>query len=390
MKTLAVLAAAEANLGKLERLWGEIRSLMPDGLDFSDNPRYDEKVFAFEQILAALPAVAGSKPNINFFTSSQIAQMNLDSRELGEVDHFVWVAEQLEEPTRLLREYRLTFERRRADLLREALDEHLITVDNTLYALRLSDDGSSRAADSVTSPEWDNLKSQIAQVEALLGSTSRPARWADLRRHLSYGMVQDLRDILNNDWPVIRPALSRALYGENDPVHVEVVDLDELVAPVPSSAITTKLPWDQIDDDGFERLIFRLISNEDGYENPQWLMKTRATDRGRDLSVQRVSIDKLAGTTRRRVIIQAKHWLSKTVGLSDVTALREQVKLWEPPRIDVVVIATSGRFSGDAVDWIERHNRSDSALTIEMWPESHIELLLAARPAIVAEMFPNP
>jgi hypothetical protein len=61
------------------------------------------------------------------------------------------------------------------------------------------------------------------------------------------------------------------------------------------------------------------------------------------------------------------------------------MKLWEPPRVDVHVIAPSGRFTADAVTLVEKHNQSDSALRIEMWPESHLERVLANRPAMIAE-----
>ena len=54
-------------------------------------------------------------------------------------------------------------------------------------------------------------------------------------------------------------------------------------------------------------------------------------------------------------------------------------------RVDVRVIATSGRFTTDAVDLIENHSLGDSALKIEMWPESPLERLLAHRPAIIAD-----
>lgn len=149
--------------------------------------------------------------------------------------------------------------------------------------------------------------------------------------------------------------------------------------------VATKLLWENLTDVDFERLIFALISSEQGYENPEWLMKTNAPDRGRDLSVYRVHTDALGGTIRQRVIIQCKHWLTKSVGSSEIAMLREQMKLWEPPRVDVHVIATSGRFTSDAVTIIERQNHSDSALRIEMWTESHLERLLASRPAIIAE-----
>lgn len=108
-------------------------------------------------------------------------------------------------------------------------------------------------------------------------------------------------------------------------------------------------------------------------------------DRGRDLSVYRVYADPLGGTLRQRVIIQCKHWQSRSVAPANIAALKEQMKLWEPPRVDIHVIATSGRFTSDAVAIVEKHNQSDSALRIEMWPESHLERLLASRPAIIAE-----
>ncbi|MEY4704798.1 MAG: hypothetical protein RL042_1000 [Nitrospirota bacterium] len=166
---------------------------------------------------------------------------------------------------------------------------------------------------------------------------------------------------------------------------MEVGDLGVLVSKKPRGPVATKLLWESLDEEEFERLVFALISSEQGYENPEWLMKTNAPDRGRDLSVYRVYADPLGGTIRLRVIIQCKHWLSKSVGVSEIALLREQMKIWEPPRVDVHVIATSGRFTSDAVAIIEKQNLSDSALRIEMWPESHLERLLASRPAIIAE-----
>jgi hypothetical protein len=88
---------------------------------------------------------------------------------------------------------------------------------------------------------------------------------------------------------------------------------------------------------------------------------------------------------RSRTIIQCKHWLTKSVSVGDVTTLMAEMSLWEPPRVDVLVIATSGRFTTDALDFIERHNQTDRALRVEMWPESHLERLLAQRPALIAE-----
>jgi hypothetical protein len=135
----------------------------------------------------------------------------------------------------------------------------------------------------------------------------------------------------------------------------------------------------------FERLLYGLLSSTDGYENVERLMHATAVDRGRDVSGYQIPRDKLSGTFRLRVIVQCKHWIAKSIGVADVATLREQMRLWDPPRVAVLVIATSGRFTSDPVQYVEKHNQTDAALRIEMCPESHPESLLAARPDLIAE-----
>lgn len=106
---------------------------------------------------------------------------------------------------------------------------------------------------------------------------------------------------------------------------------------------------------------------------------------GRDLSASRVSRDPLSDVTRSRVIVQPKHWLEKSVNLPAVSSVKDQMTLWQSPRVDILIIATTGRFTTDAIAFIEEHNASDRAMRIEMWPESHLERLLAERPGLVAE-----
>jgi hypothetical protein len=257
-------------------------------------------------------------------------------------------------------------------------------VDADLQVIRW-EVGHPEPQATLACPWWDQLRGHADQIEVLLGSSQKPPRWYDFRRHLAYGHGGDLNDIEQHDWPTIKDGLRKNLYGVNEPLPIEVDDLSDVVTAKPTGAVTTALHWNKLDDDYFERLLFALISSEPGYENPEWLMRTRAPDRGRDLSVTRVIVDGLSGTTRQRVIIQCKHWLSKSVGLPDASAVKEQMKLWPDPRVDVLVIATSGRFTTDAVQWIERHNASGEIPRIEMWPESHLERLLAARPPLIAE-----
>jgi hypothetical protein len=48
------------------------------------------------------------------------------------------------------------------------------------------------------------------------------------------------------------------------------------------------------------------------------------------------------------VIVQCKHWLSRSVNVKDLLASLETVHLSEPPPVDVLVVATSGLFTQDA------------------------------------------
>jgi hypothetical protein len=164
-----------------------------------------------------------------------------------------------------------------------------------------------------------------------------------------------------------------------------VADLADLVAARPTGPVTSKLAWSNLSDEDFERMIFCLISETDGYENPRWLQQTHASDRGRDLSVTRVDTDPLGGVRRHWTIIQCKHWQSRSVGPKDVSDVRSQMELWDSPRVDTLVIATSGRFTADAIALIEKHNHGDHALYIDMWADSHLETLLAARPHLIAQ-----
>ncbi len=378
--------AAEANLVKLEKVLSEIEAAIPQGIAFGDSPEYESNCRSFDALLESLPKINGWKPQIALMDLDEIAQNRFDAQEVGEIECLMSVERQIGEPARLLREYRHRFNQKRRELIREALIELIDSIDGNLRELSklLLDDHESN--ETVDNPEFEELRSNVAQINTLLGSSvSKPSRWTDLHRHMRFGMLGDLRDIIEHDWPSVKAGLRKSLYGEKEPIPVEVADLGTLVSEKPRGPVATKLRWDRLAEEEFERLIFALISSELGYENPEWLMKTNAPDRGRDLSVYRVYADPLGGTIRQRVIIQCKHWLSKSVGPAEVSTLRDQMKLWEPPRVDVHVIATSGRFTSDAVTLIEKHNQSDTALRIEMWPESHLERLLASRPAIIAE-----
>ena len=60
------------------------------------------------------------------------------------------------------------------------------------------------------------------------------------------------------------------------------------------------------------------------------------------------------------------------------------VKLWGPPVVHGLILATSGRFTTDAVAWAERHNDSAAMPHVDLWPDNRLETLLAQRPHLAA------
>lgn len=384
MAALKEFEATEANLLKLERLWDEIQGLIPQGIVFGEAPRHEDRCRAFDEVLTVLPTIDGWKPSISLPDLNGIAQDRFDAKDLGMPEAEIAVETAISAPGRELREYRFRFNKTRRALIRESLIETIESIDSALSAVRAGLN-SLLSFEKITGPHWETFKKNIAQIDILLGSDPRPFRWRELQRHASFGQLQDLNDIEKLDWPPIRAALMKDLYADDEPLPVNVTDLGNLVASKPRGNVITGLRWSNLDDEGFERLIFNVISNTKGYENPAWLTKTNAADRGRDLSVSRITVDQLSGTRRQRAIIQARHWVSRSVSLPDVVLIKEQMALWGEPRVEIVIIATSGWFTTDAIQWVEKHDESGEVPRIEMWPQSHLELLLASRPGLVAE-----
>jgi hypothetical protein len=150
-----------------------------------------------------------------------------------------------------------------------------------------------------------------------------------------------------------------------------------------ASRSPSKLQWERLNAEQFERLIFNLVSDAEGYADVDWLMKTHAPDHGRDVGATRLRIDSLSGYHQERVVIQCKHWLSRSIRDDEIVKEVTSVEHWNNPPVDVLVIATSGRFTADAVSWVERHNAKGIRPRVEMWNDARLESLLADRPHLV-------
>lgn len=379
---------ADSNLVRLERTWEEMSKLLPGDISFlagsPESAAYTSLRRDFEALVAAMPSLNGWNLELVAPEPDEIAQMRLDGREAGILELLLEADRAAARPAEQIADYRHRFDRLRRGLVRERASVVFSDIDAGLADLvsRIDRDLQSVADD----PVWRRVKARLAEAERLVGSSvQRRGRWTDLRRHLNFALGVDLHDIHDDDWPSVRRDLESALYAEREPIPISVSDLGVVTAERPKGAVRSGLEWQRLDDSAFERLVFALIAESDGYENAQWLTQTNAPDRSRDLSADRVFRDPLAGTIRQRVIVQCKRWTSKSVAVSDLAAAVAAMKLWEPPTVDVLIVATTGRFTADAVQWIERHNLDVGRPRVEPWPESHLELLMSERPELVAD-----
>lgn len=380
--------ATEANLKRLEEVWEEMKALIPAGMviDLSspDAQRYGSLRRTFNHILKSMPTIDSFQLRDQLIGLDEVFQLRLDAHEIGDAESMISVEQRIYSQEDELEEYRFRFSAQRRTLVRSALNSAVVKVDAVIAQLTRRDPENSPR--EVSGAEWDELNRLIKEIGVLCGSSIRPvAHWSNLQRHLHFGLTCDLHDIINHDWPAVKRALQAAMYGRDDPIPVDVEDLGDLVKNAPTGSVITALRWQNLDADAFERLIYNLVSDAPGYQNPQWLTHTNAPDRGRDISATKTIEDTLSGSRASRVVIQCKHWLNRAIGVEELSKLVNQMQLWEPPKVDELVIATTGRFSSDAVAWVEKRNHERLVPLIMMWPESHLELLLAARPHLVVQ-----
>lgn len=383
-KALEQFDLAEANLHRLEKIWDEAKETTPEFIQFTGGDgRYEELLQGYRAIKDVLPAIGGYRPSSMPMQLNEIAQDRLDAREVSEISASILVEEVVSKPGMEIAEYRRRLGQARRALIRDRMQTLIADVESLLIGLTERVEANR---EPIIDLQWHTFKYAIDQVERLAGSQiPRKSRWGDLHRHMAWAQGVDIHDIARLDWPAVRREIESSLYSELEPLPMEVEDLATLVAARPTGPVTTKLNWSSVDAEGLERLIFNLVADAPGYTNPQWLMHTSAPDRGRDISVERIITDSLAGTKHQRVIIQVKHWLSRSLSATDISDAASQIPLWEPPAVHTLIIATSGRFTESAVTWVEKHNFAGKLPNIEMWPDSHLELVLAERPRLAAE-----
>ncbi len=378
---LRVMDRAAANLAKLQAIWDRAQPMIPTRPQRGTSREYEDLRRAWSPLLAGLPPIDGVTVTEELPDIDEAGQSFIELFEISEPAFDLM--NQLELPGHQLDEYRFRLGQARRRAIHDRLNELTSTVNVTLTQIieSFEPDSSARVEDPRTAVVADS----VSEIERLLGDTTeRKGRWGDLHRHLHFGQGHDWHDIAEMDWPSVRADIEAASLSELDPLPVPAIDLGVAASARPTGGASIGLDWSVIDDDGFERLLFDLLRGFPSYQNVEWLMKTRAPDRGRDLSAERVIKDD-GGTTRtERVIVQAKHWTSKSVAPADITNTLAALSLWEPPIVRALVIATSGRFTTDAVAIVEKHNSDGKLPLIELWPDSRLETQLSQRPDLVA------
>lgn len=372
---------AAANLAKLQTIWDRAQPMIPSSPQRGTSREYEDLRRAWTPLLSGLPPIDGLTVTEELPDIDEAGQSFIDYFEIGE-PAFALMNE-LEKPGHQLDEYRFRLAQARRRAIHDRLDELTSTINGTLAKLTESVDRIS--SDRVDDPRTKVVEDSISEIERLLGdTTNRKGRWGDLHRHLHFGQGHDWHDIAEMDWPSVREDIEAASLSETDPLPVPAIDLGVAASARPTGGATIGLTWTALDDDGFERLLFDLLRGFPSYQNVEWLMKTRAPDRGRDLSAERIIKDD-GGTTRtERMIVQAKHWTTKSVAPADVMNTLAALPLWEPPVVRTLVIATSGRFTSDAVAIVEKHNADGKLPFIELWPDSRLETQLSQRPDLIA------
>lgn len=131
-----------------------------------------------------------------------------------------------------------------------------------------------------------------------------------------------------------------------------------------------------LDPDGFERLMFRLYTELEEFENVQRLQKVNAPDSGRDISAVRVK-------NGDRVLIQARHQ-KPSLNADHVNAIVVKAETWNPPFNEVIILTTSA-FTEQAVRWTENHNAGVRP-TVTLEPGGHLEVMLSRNPSLISHL----
>lgn len=372
-----------ANLERMQAVWDRAGPMLPEGPSIGTTPEYDDLVRAWDDLCQGLPPIDGWRITDPLPDMDAIGRAYLDYAEISEAPLPVFAEK--EAPDKALAEYRHRLNRARRKAVRDRMRELIAKID-TLLPQILTQAERLEAKEKLVAESVAEFESAIDEIERLMGDTAaRRGRWGDLHRHLRFGQAHDWHDIYEEDWPSVKPDIEAAMFSDVEPLPVPDVDLGALADQRPAGSVSTALRWDDLTPDRFEQLLYDLLRALPGYQNVQLLMKTNAADRGRDISAERVLRDGSGSVRTERVVVQAKHWQSRSVPPEEINSAVTRIKLWEPPVVRGLIVATSGHFTPDAVAWQEKYNETGAMPLIELWPATRLGTLLSERPWLAAE-----
>ncbi len=116
----------------------------------------------------------------------------------------------------LIEEYRYRLKPARRRAVRTRIEVLVSEVDRLLPLAVL--DVARDSGDRLKRPETVLIRGHIAEIDRLLADTStRAGRWTDLYRHMSFSEGHDWWDIVEFDWPSVKPEILSAAIAESIP-----------------------------------------------------------------------------------------------------------------------------------------------------------------------------
>ncbi|WP_311524545.1 restriction endonuclease [uncultured Corynebacterium sp.] len=378
---LGIIDRTAANVQKLEQILEQAIEYWPDGPSLGTSPEYEDLRRAWADCIKGLPEIEGwtiteELPDIN-----DMGQAFIDYADIGELPYSVWAMQS--KPSEDLAEYRYKLGRARRSAVRNRITEVVKLID--LELPRLLQNIARDSSDVLECESERRLRRLFSEVEVLVGDSPRKAkRWGDLGRHLAFGQGQDWHDIWELDWPEVKDDVIAAGESPFDPLPVPKVDIGLLSQQDLPGEASSDLPWEKLSAADLERVLFDILRSLEHHQNVEWLQKTNAADKGRDLSCERV-LDLGVGSKRtERVVVQAKHWTQKSIGVREIADTVNLMRIQPPPVVKTLIFATSGTFTQTAVEWTETWNNKGDAPNVELWPHSRLEALLAKMPGLAA------
>lgn len=379
------LNKVSANLELLKNKWNDLEELLSYPVeghyDQSEKQQYDIGYLEFAELLEEIPPIRGIKIQNCLPTYNEVSQWARDVTDLGEASAFTSFISEVYQQGPEISKYEILLKKERRKLIRNQVSKCIDEVDGLLDSLEI-DNQEENLTNPIKPEIIDFLRDKVRQIDVLMGdSVPRPQRWQDLERHLYWGQINDLNDIILMDWPLIKPSLETIFQG-NDPFSIDAKDIGELIDNANKTGeIGTILEWNNITFKEFERLCADLLKAIPNCENVEWLTPTTASDRGRDITAFWVTKDITRGTIREKTLIQCKHKPNGSLSPSDISDL--QNLFLTHGNVDLCIIITSGKFSDQTTQVVENWNTRNTKPKVELWEQWKLEQLLASYPYII-------